>query len=436
MEKYYPTVVVLIIVFSFLGSIPYWGLKNMKINERICIWWKTRFWRKFCAFSLILSIVLLVGLFIMFFIAASPDGFVLWKIKTEEWAFFGTFIGAIFLFITLMSQIRTARRQQIETKFFEMVRYYRDNLTEMRLRNPFYYEEKKRKSGDEYVVGREVIKTIFDQYRVALKLVYCEFETEIAIAVTEIKTCEKKVKPAKAVERIKLLSNMAYHIVYWGTPHHITQELKKYLAEEVCKYREKTEDYSLEINLDRLISEVKKIVVVYECKGNVRAYSAGLKVSYKAIIKCKNYSNKIKFFRGQQFHLAHFFRHINRTLSYIDNQASWLVSPTQKVGYIDIFRAQISNYEQALLFINSMSCLGGDWEHEGDNDFITDYNLIRNLPAHFIPIPYKYSKSEEDQIENEDMKIKSLFINPNWFYPQVDFEWEDKMTCREDVTCD
>lgn len=65
-----------------------------------------------------------------------------------------------------------------------------------------------------------------------------------------------------------------------------------------------------------------------------------------------------------------------------------------------MLRAQISTYEQALLFINSVSHLGMRWEYLPDrhtfskkiktNKLITKYHLIKNLPGdHFYGIGFK-----------------------------------------------
>ncbi len=431
MENTYIFILVAIIVFMFFGSIIFYGLENykrIKANLKKRKWWKIKTWRKICLFCWVLSALLTLGLLIVLFARAS-SGYPAWNLETQEWAHFGTFIGAILLAATLFFQIRTSRRQQIESNLFEMVRYYRANLTEMRFRNPFYYELKDRKSGDEYVEGRQVIKTIFEQYKVALKVVYCVLKDEIAM--TEIKNCDEITKETRATNKLKLLSNLAYQIVYWGTPYHITNELEAHLKEEYSKFlhcRDNLIPSELK-SIDRIISAAQQIIAVYECKGRSQAYSAGLKISSKPIIDCKKSEKKIKFFGGHQYHLSHYFRHYYRTINYIDKQPSWLISRILKGEYIDILRAQTSNYEQALLFLNSLSCIGVDWEYEGNNSFISDYNIIRNLPKHFIPIPFTCPKETEKSEKEESVKEEkksSVFINPRWYYPEVDFEWENK----------
>ena len=63
-----------------------------------------------------------------------------------------------------------------------------------------------------------------------------------------------------------------------------------------------------------------------------------------------------------------------------------------------MLRAQLSTYEQALLFMNSISSIGMKWEYlpePTDNQkncskLITKYNLIKNLSGnHIFGIHYK-----------------------------------------------
>jgi len=121
------------------------------------------------------------------------------------------------------------------------------------------------------------------------------------------------------------------------------------------------------------------------------------------IIGFKKYRNKLKFFGGHQYHLGHYYRHLFQTVKYIDGQSSWLLTQTKKEEYIKTLRAQMSNYEQALLFIDSLSYLGRNWGYnEGHIDLITKYELIKNIPEFFIP----------------EMK-------PHKYYPNIRFEYQD-----------
>ncbi|PKQ64101.1 hypothetical protein BZG01_15065 [Labilibaculum manganireducens] len=160
-----------------------------------------------------------------------------------------------------------------------------------------------------------------------------------------------------------------------------------------------------------IIDYIKKIPAVYECGDSSRNFS----VIINSFLKTKILSNStvinninngfVKFFGGQQYQLGHYFRHLYQAVNYIDSQSSFLFSKDEKYEYIKTLRAQMSNYEQALLFINSLTIMGRDWEYSNKDGkcLISEYNLIKNLPKKFIPN-----------------------MQPQDYYPDVDFEWKSK----------
>ncbi|WP_426327770.1 putative phage abortive infection protein [Pedobacter sp. R-06] len=107
-----------------------------------------------------------------------------------------------------------------------------------------------------------------------------------------------------------------------------------------------------------------------------------------------------KYYGGHQHRLGHYFRHLFQSYKFLDKNK--LLIKEQKYFYGKTLRAQLSTYEQALIFINSISTLGMRWEYTFKNDvkylgdeasstgLITEYHLIKNLPGnHFVGITYK-----------------------------------------------
>lgn len=90
---------------------------------------------------------------------------------------------------------------------------------------------------------------------------------------------------------------------------------------------------------------------------------------------------------GFQANLGHYFRHMFQTVIYIHNRPE--LTPEDKKFYLKRLRAQLSNHEIAVLFLNSFS-LGKRWvsyhskQQPKPVDLITNYRLIQNLPAHFF----------------------------------------------------
>ncbi|WP_461638182.1 putative phage abortive infection protein [Labilibaculum euxinus] len=365
------------------------------------------------------------------FIEATAGEFT-WHMKIEAWSYFGAFIGAILLAATLIYQIRASRRQQVESKFFELVKYYRDNISEMRIRNPFFYGNRDRVYEEEFVEGRRVMKLIFDQYRVAFGLCSCKENILLEnknvkdnvlkdwIAEKNKKQFEKYFKDIKSnvgIDRtsevfLRFIENeAAYLIMFWGVSRGAFKELEDKLESQyVLLSSDSEEDNTAKV---QIIEEIKKMVAVYDFLGNTiskEQYSQLLNAHLKQdegrqLINISNSKGRIKFFGGQQYQLGHYFRHLYQAVNYIDSQSSLLFSKDEKYEYIKTLRAQMSNYEQALLFINSLTIMGRNWEYNNPQKkkLITTYNLIKNLPENFIPK-----------------------MNPKDYYPNVDFEWKSK----------
>jgi len=111
---------------------------------------------------------------------------------------------------------------------------------------------------------------------------------------------------------------------------------------------------------------------------------------------------KIVFYGGHQYRLGHYFRHLFQTINYIDNNKH--LSYDEKYKYVSLLRAQLSSFEQSILFFNSISDTGRRWEleiHEPrikswfckdgkrklyvkNKALITKYDLVRNIPNEFI----------------------------------------------------
>ncbi len=98
-----------------------------------------------------------------------------------------------------------------------------------------------------------------------------------------------------------------------------------------------------------------------------------------------------KYYGGHQHRLGHYFRHLFQSFKYLSMQT--YLTRDEKYFYAKTIRAQLSTYEQYLLFFNSLSSLGMKWEYTAeipdqtlklnleDFKFITRYNLIKNLPG-------------------------------------------------------
>lgn len=357
-----------------------------------------------------------------------------WVVHPQTWAHFGSFLAGFLLFATLIFQFLNFRIQQVENKFFEMVRYYRENVKEMKIENPFSKEKK------DFVKGRRVMKIIFDQYVKSaeiLQTIFLEIETDqfeefelkeevyeyiqqvnknyfnegqnwlstnedqLAKLLKEQEIDDVTIKSIIDYRQYSLIINeLAFQFVFWGVPKDASQDLKKSL------------DHYTEDTINSITDYIKAIPVQYSKTSGAdmiwRRFRSVNKYTLKSILKIHSeytLNKPIKFFGGHQHRLSHYFRHLYQTIKYIDEQPPWILSLRKKKEYVKLLRAQMSNYEQAIVFINSLSGVGKNWEYDNKKGikFITDYKLIKNLPKHFVP-----------------------GMNPKWFYPEIDFEFEYK----------
>jgi len=144
--------------------------------------------------------------------------------------------------------------------------------------------------------------------------------------------------------------------------------------------------------------ELTYLLIFYGCSGenSVRMISSALKpfdrfladkkLTFGAII-VKELAQYKTVADGFQANLGHYFRHLFQTVIYIHNQP--ILTSDEKKFYIKRLRAQFSNHEIAILFLNSFA-LGKRWtsynskQYPQKTDLITTYHLIQNLPAEFF----------------------------------------------------
>ena len=99
-----------------------------------------------------------------------------------------------------------------------------------------------------------------------------------------------------------------------------------------------------------------------------------------------------KYHGGHLHRLGHYFRHLFQAVKFIDECED--LTPEEKYSYVKNLRAQLSSYEQIILYFNSLSELGIQWEFGKESNFyITKYSMIKNIPTKMLPfnmLPTRY----------------------------------------------
>lgn len=108
-------------------------------------------------------------------------------------------------------------------------------------------------------------------------------------------------------------------------------------------------------------------------------------------------------FDGHANRLGHYYRHLFQTTKYVISQENELINESDKYEYIKTLRAQLSNYEQLLIYYNALAWFDEEWKLA-----FTDYRLIKNLPlplADFHQSPKIHFAKEIERMRNRGVEM-------------------------------
>lgn len=115
---------------------------------------------------------------------------------------------------------------------------------------------------------------------------------------------------------------------------------------------------------------------------------------------------------GRNYLLGHYFRQLYMCVRSIDDTK--LLSESEKYAFVKMLRAQMSDYEQILLYYNSLSPMGYAWQKPlGETDstqmcLLCKYRIIKNVPHFFYYIgisPADYFKIEKESYAKQNIKL-------------------------------
>ncbi len=260
---------------------------------------------------------------------------------------------------TQKKENRNSEFQQFESQFYEMLRLHKENVNEIEL---------KTKDGD-ILKGRWV---------------FYEMKKELEILIAFLKEFySKKLDKELFIE--------AYELFFWGKGNEIEISTEPVLAAD--------------IDVDSIYSQLLKLKQDGTCE---KSFNANI------LIKHLN----IPFLNGHQAYLGHYYRHLFQTVKFVTGKT--FLSDNQKLNYLRILRAQLSNYEQIMLFYNWLSEYGSPWQ-DSTNNFLTQYKMIHNLWYNEMPkkeeffikelkrlvtIYKKYKRNDDDKLFEAGDKIE------------------------------
>ena len=106
-------------------------------------------------------------------------------------------------------------------------------------------------------------------------------------------------------------------------------------------------------------------------------------------VKLPNKGLCSKLFEGHSDFLGHYFRHLFQMVKYVASLNDELFDENTKAGYVKMLRSQMSDYEQILLYYNSLTEQGAAWNKSHgerfpeDASYIVRFRMIKNIPPNF-----------------------------------------------------
>lgn len=260
-------------------------------------------------------------------------------------------------------QGKDTARQRFENIFYELLKIHRDNVTEMNI--------------EDSIRGKKAFTSLYYEFRY-IYFVFAKHYFESKDYFSERKN-----------ENFEL-TNIAYIVFFFGVGYNSSNVTKELF--EKYKYKSFFNDAIIHLKRMRLnykpFKENRRDMVV-EFNGD----RATFRIKYQP-------------FNGHTGKLGHYFRHLFQTVKFVDQQDSRVIG--EKYDYVKTLRAQLSNFEQLLLYYNSLSVLGSDWL---TNEYMCRYEMVRNIPlpyANFGVLPQELFKAD---IERKYMSFEWDEVN-------------------------
>lgn len=220
------------------------------------------------------------------------------------------------------------RLQQFESQFYEMLKLHRENISEMKINGYDFEEGRTLKKFEKTTEGRKIFVTM-----------KTEFECILSIYSKDSKLNKEGFQKC-------------YKLFFSGLEEFDKTYPDENIFTELFRKARKQHE---EPELNKITTnQARKEFLPY----------AKLYFNYKP-------------FSGHSSRLGHYIRHLYLTVKSIAN-STIVTDYDEKMKYLRILRAQLSNHEQILLFYNWLSEYGSDWENM-EHSFFTEYCMIHNL---------------------------------------------------------
>lgn len=280
------------------------------------------------ALEKIVNLIIIVGVLIMTVTGCwfySQHSFVANSVRFNDYgSFIGGIVGSLFSLVSVLLLVKTLKeqqKQQIEGRFFELLRSHREHVSHLKV-------------GD--VSGPACFKELVGASTYCYDHLKEEFKND-------------------DIDDASML-DLSYLAFFFGT-----------FGDE--------SERSLRPMLSKILKKEKLIEKVF------RFVNQGFWEEWNNPGENEDVINILS--PGYRHILGHYWRHLFHTVQFVNNQS--ILNYSEKYHLIRTLRVQMSDEEKLLLFFNSLSTLGKNWEKGVDKKkvnehLITKYDLIRNIP--------------------------------------------------------
>lgn len=283
---------------------------------------------------------------------------------------FVSFFGSILVYKALQSQIKANKIiseqfkiQQFESQFYEMLKLHKENVNEIEIESLDYSFK------GNFIAGNYESKNIKIKGRDAF--VYLCNELEISFNIYKDLINNKNISVFDFTIPYKAFFNGA-------------DELDNDLIKGYYKKNADSFEYSYLANHNLNLFFNTKVKSLY------------------------------KLFDGHENKLGHYYRHLYHMVKFVAEQNTSFISYEEKRKYLRLLRAQLSNYEQAMLFYNYLA-YAPEWEES--NKFFTNYRMIHNLYDNVL-IDDAYFKNELNKLKLKQSEAYCYKDNDHIFESQ------------------
>lgn len=311
---------------------------------------------KFIGYTLLIIIVASILYIALIFSHHYCAAFHLFSIS--NFGLFGDFIGgvigtmvavvaALYIIKSYKKQIEQGRKQSFEKTFVVMLELHRQNVQEIEILDA---------SGNK-LSGKRVFKLLTEELETLYNKVYKSIEEAT-------KTNEQYQKWSDIYEHKKLAHELSHGFFFY--------------------------------DIDTYYLTLDKNDILYDICESVRQ---GLKKDKAFVLSIQLQRHTI---------LGHYYRHLYNMVNWVDSSKAITFDEKQK--YCKLIRSQLSDYEEILLYYNTLSPLGKDWNEPlgktevKEMNLICKYRLLKNCPYYLYYFGIK--PTETYAVEDEAWRKK------------------------------